>query len=64
MALALQRIAQYYFNEAEVGSPYIASLIEIDYQFSAGCDEMIKLLRAVKNYLQYDICICDTINSC
>ena len=64
MSLALQRIAQYYFNEAEVGSPYISTLMEIDYQFNAGCDDLIKLLRAVKNSLKYDICICETINSC
>ena len=64
MTLALQRIAQYYFNEAEVGSPYISTLMEIDYQFNAGCDDLIKLLRAMKNSLRYDICICQTINSC
>ena len=64
MTLALQRIAQYYFNEAEVASPYISVLMEIDYQFNAGCDDLIKLFRAVKNDLQYEICICNTINSC
>ena len=64
MSLALQRIAQYYFNEAEVASPYISTLMEIDYLFSNGCDDLIKLLRAVKNDLRYNICICNTINSC
>ena len=64
MTLALQRIAQYYFNEAEVASPYISVLMEIDYHFNAGCDDLIKLFRAVKNNLQYEICICNTINSC
>ena len=63
-SLALQRISQYYFNEAEVASPYIAQLMEIDYMFNTGCDDLIKLLRAVKNNLRYDICVCATINSC
>ena len=60
----LRYIAQYYFNEAEVGSPYISILIEIDYKFNEGCEEIIRLLRALKNQLRYNNCLCNTYNSC
>ena len=64
MTFALQRIAQFYFNEAEVGSPFISVLLEIDCQFSAGCDDIIRILRALKNKLCYNICFCNTIDTC
>ena len=60
----LRHIAQYYFNEAEVGSPYIAILIEIDYKFIEGCEETIRLLRALKNKLRHNNCLCNIYNSC
>ena len=64
MALALRHIAQYYFNEAEVGSPYISILIEIDYQFISACEDLIKIFRALKHKLRYNYCFCNTINTC
>ena len=64
MTYALQRIAQYYFNEAEVSSPYIAVLIEFDFQFNTGCDQMIQILKALKNKLYFDYCFCNTLETC
>ena len=61
MTFALKQIAQYYFNEAEVGSPYISTLIEIDYQFNSGCEDMVRILRALKNKLRYNFCFCNTL---
>ena len=60
MTLALKQIAQYYFNEAEVGSPYISTLMEIDYQFISGCEDMVRILQALKNKLRYNFCFCNT----
>ena len=64
MTFALQRIAQFYFAEAELGSPYISILLEIDNQFIDGCEDLIKILRALKNQLQYNICFCNTLDCC
>ena len=64
MTYSLKRIGQYYFNEAEYRSPYISSLIEIDYEFNDGCDHMIKILNALKNQLQFNHCMCNKFDTC
>ena len=64
MTNALRLIAQYYFNEAKVGSPHISILIEIDYKYNQGCEELMLALRALKNKLRYNHCLCNTYNSC
>ena len=64
MTYSLKQIGQYYFNEAEFGSPHISVLMEIDFQFIDGCEHMVRILEALKNKLQINHCICNKFNSC
>ena len=58
MTHCLKRIAQFYFNEAQMNSRNISMLIEIDFQFITGCDSIIEILNAVKNKLLNNSCFC------
>jgi len=58
MVHSLKRIAHYYFTEAQNGSPNIAVLLEIDFQFHAGCDLLSDILRAAKNKIINNSCYC------
>ena len=60
MVHSLKRISHFYFNEAQIGSPNIAVLLEVDFQFHAGCDLLSDLLRAVKAKIIHNTCFCLT----
>ena len=63
MIQCLKRIAQYYFNEAQVGSRNVAVMMEIDFQFTTGCDSITEILNAVKSKILNDSCYCLTNNN-
>ena len=64
MANTLRHIGQHYFGEAKVDAKYITPIIRIENEFNEGCEEFIRLLQALKNHLQYNLCLCNTHNSC
>ena len=61
MTNALQRITQYYFSQTQMVP---SNMLSLSNKFNEGCEEIIRLLQAIKNKLRYNYCICNTHNSC
>ena len=63
MAEALHKIGHHNFQETQFG-PNQYGLLNIQNQFSDGCDQLIKLLKTTNTFLLFNHCLCNTFKSC